>query len=403
MTQASTVQLATERPTRDELLRRAREIAAAAKAQARKTEEHRCVSAELVGMMKKAGLFRILQPKAFGGFEYGFDLLVEVAAIIAAGCPSSGWVSSIGMAHQWVISLFPLEAQKEVWKNDLDAIAFGSYAPAGKITATDSGYSITGKWAFSSGCDHAQWYILGGLLAENEQKATPVFLLVDAKVCSIEDNWHTMGLAGTGSKIVVADNVDVAKHAVVHISELLTGDGPGAKAATNPLYRVPLLAVLPLCLAAPTMGMATGALATFIESMETRVTRGAVAGGNNRMAEFATVQLRVAEATGCIDAGRLMMFRDIAETEMRAARGEKIGIDIRIRNRLNHAFCTKLFVQAVDALFLASGGNAIYSEKAIQQYWRDIHAAGVHISLNWDAVGTMYGQHALGLEPKGQF
>jgi resorcinol 4-hydroxylase (FADH2) len=28
---------------------------------------------------------------------------------------------------------------------------------------------------------------------------------------------------------------------------------------------------------------------------------------------------------------------------------------------------------------------------------------GRHISMNWDAVGTMYGQMALGLEPKGQY
>jgi alkylation response protein AidB-like acyl-CoA dehydrogenase len=402
MTRASTVQV-NEKPTREELLRRAAEVASVAKAQARITEANRRVSAELVDMMKSAELFRILQPKAFGGFEYDFDLFVKIAAVIAAGCPSSGWVASIGMAHNWLISLFPLEAQRDVWANDPDAIAYGSYAPAGTITATESGYSISGKWAFASGCDNAQWLVLGGLLPQPGQKTTPAFLLVNAKACSIEDNWHTMGLAGTGSKTVVASNVTVSKHAVVGIPDLVSGNAPGAKIASNPLYHIPLLAVLPLCLSAPVMGMADGAFATFIESMQTRVTRGAVAGGNNRMAEFATVQLRIAEAAGCIDAGRLLMMRDIAETEQMAARGESIGVDIRIRNRLNHAFCTKLFVQAVDALFLASGGNAIYSEKPIQQYWRDIHAAGVHISLNWDAVGTMYGQHILGLEPKGQF
>ena len=131
--------------------------------------------------------------------------------------------------------------------------------------------------------------------------------------------------------------------------------------------------------------------------------RGAVAGANSRMAEFATVQLRIAEASGCIDAGRQLILRDIAEVEQRADRGGKFDVNLRIRNRLDHAFCTKLFVQAVDALFLASGGNAIYLDQPIQRYWRDIHAAGVHISLNWDAVGTMYGQHVLGLEPKGQY
>jgi alkylation response protein AidB-like acyl-CoA dehydrogenase len=184
---------------------------------------------------------------------------------------------------------------------------------------------------------------------------------------------------------------------------LVSGQAPGSKLTSNSLYKIPLLAVLPLCLAAPALGMATGALSSFVDNVQGRVTRGAVAGSNNRMAEFATVQLRVAEASGCIDAGRLLMFRDIAEAEESATKGLPIDVDMRIRNRLDHSFCTKLFVQAVDALFLASGGNAIYLDKPIQQYWRDIHAAGVHISLNWDAVGTMFGQHTLGLEPKGQF
>jgi hypothetical protein len=35
--------------------------------------------------------------------------------------------------------------------------------------------------------------------------------------------------------------------------------------------------------------------------------------------------------------------------------------------------------------------------------WRDAHAAATHVSLNWDAVSTMYGQYVLGLEPKGQY
>jgi alkylation response protein AidB-like acyl-CoA dehydrogenase len=98
-----------------------------------------------------------------------------------------------------------------------------------------------------------------------------------------------------------------------------------------------------------------------------------------------------------------LIFRDIEEAVKCVESGHPISVDMRIRNRLDHAFCAKLFTQAVDALFLASGGNAIYTDKAIQRYWRDIHAADVHISLNWDAVGTMFGQHKLGLEPKGQF
>lgn len=390
-------------PTPDELLRRARKIAEIARERGTQTENDRRVSADMIEMMRNNDLFRILQPAEFGGFEYGFDLFVDIGATIAEGCASTGWVCSIGMVHQWLISLFPIEAQQDVWAKNPGAIAYGSYAPAGQAVIADDGFRLSGKWSFASGCDNAQWFLLGGLIDKPEGGKEAVFYLVDAAQCSIDDTWFTMGLAGTGSKTVVVDNVFVPSHRVVRTAELTAGTSPGALRSKNPLYKVSLLALLPLCLVAPTLGMAQGALKSFLHTLQTRVTRGAVAGANNRMAEFATVQLRVAEATASIDAGRLLIYRDIAETLRCAEEGGAITVDMRIRNRLDHAFCAKLFTQAVDALFMASGGNAIYSDKEIQRSWRDIHAANVHISLNWDAVGTMHGQHALGLEPKGQY
>jgi NAD(P)-dependent dehydrogenase (short-subunit alcohol dehydrogenase family) len=41
--------------------------------------------------------------------------------------------------------------------------------------------------------------------------------------------------------------------------------------------------------------------------------------------------------------------------------------------------------------------------QARRDHRRDANAVGRHISMNWDAVGTMYGQMALGLEPRGQY
>ena len=76
---------------------------------------------------------------------------------------------------------------------------------------------------------------------------------------------------------------------------------------------------------------------------------------------------------------------------------------MRLRNRRDQAFCVKLLVQAIDLLFLAAGGQGLFLDHPLQRFWRDAHAAGSHISLNWDAAGSMYGQYMLGLEPKGQY
>lgn len=390
------------RPEVADLLRRAAKIAKVARECALETEKARRVSADLVAMMRDADLFKILQPRAFGGYELGYDVFAETVATIASGDGSTGWVYSLGAVHQWLIACYPAEAQHDVWGKDPGAIAAVSYAPTGKAVPVPGGYCVSGRWSFASGCDNAKWGILGGMIPL-EGGAKPGFFLVPRADYTIDDDWFTMGLAGTGSKTVAVQDAFVPSYRTATFADLLTGQGPGTKTNTNPLYRQPMLAVVPQCLLAPVLGMARGALQSFIEQVSGRSTRGAVAGGNNRMTEFATVQMRVAEATASIDAAQLMIQRDLKETSEIVSCGQQVDIATRMRNRLTHTFATRLLVQAVDAVFLAAGGSALGLKHPVQRFWRDIHAASSHISLNWDAVSTMYGQHVFGLEPKGQY
>jgi alkylation response protein AidB-like acyl-CoA dehydrogenase len=391
------------KPSREELVARALKLGVRARECAAETEKNRRVSAELVAEMRAADLFRILQPARFGGYEYGYDTFVNAVAAIGAGDGSTGWVYSLGAVHQWLIGCFSPQAQHDVWDNDPDAISAVSYAPTGTAERVPGGYRIKGRWSFASGVDNVQWVIIAGLLEKPEGGKAPGFFLVPKQDYTIDDDWFTMGLAGTGSKTVVADGAFVPDHRTALFSDLLTGNAPGAAYNPNPLYRQPFLAVVPTCLVSPQIGMARGALQVFVDQVRERKTRGAVAGGGNSMADFATVQMRVAEAAGCLDAAETVIHRDLAETAAIAARGEKFSVDLRLRNRRSHAFAVRLLVQGVDALFTAAGGSSLTTKHPLQRFWRDIHAASTHISVNWDAVGSMYGQHVFGLEPKGQY
>jgi alkylation response protein AidB-like acyl-CoA dehydrogenase len=305
--------------------------------------------------------------------------------------------------HQWLVALFPKQAQDEYFA-DPDVVAAGSYAPVGKAVAVDGGYHLSGNWSFTSGCDHAQWLVLGAMIPPKDGvPPRPAFFLLPRKDVTFDDNWYTMGLAGTGSKNTVANDAFVPTHRVVPVPDLLAGTAPGASVHDDPLYRQSMLATIPFTLVAPILGVAEGALADFVDMVKVRTTRGAVAGGNNRMADYATIQSRVAEATGSIDAARLMIFDSLAKAAAAANEGRPGDLDMRLRGRLSQSFCMRLLVQAVDALFLASGGQGIFTNKPIQRAWRDAHAGAVHVSMNWDAVSTMYGQYALGLDPKGQY
>lgn len=393
---------AAQKPPVSELIERAREIGALARERALETEKQRHVSANLVGRMRDAQLFRVMQPARFGGFEYGYEVFVELVAAVAAGDGSTGWVYSLGAVHPWLIACYPEEAQQEVWTQDRDAIAAVSYAPTGKATAEKGGYRLSGRFSFASGVDNANWGILGGMIPL-EGGAKPGFFLIPRTQFTIDDDWFSMGLAGTGSKTIVVDDRFVPAYRTVTFADMLTGSGPGTATNPNPLYRQPMLAVVPHCLVAPALGMARGALEAFRQQAMNRTTRGAVAGGNNKMTEFTTVQMRFAEATASIDAAGLMIHRDIAETFATVAAGKSADVALRMRNRLTHSFATKLLTQAVDALFLAGGGQALGTQHPLQRFWRDIHAASSHISLNWDSVSAMYGQHVFGLEPRGQY
>ena len=272
--------------------------------------------------------------------------------------------------------------------------------------AVDGGYLVTGKWHFASNVDNSQWALLGVQFpaAEKGAPSDAGFLLVPCDAYAIEDNWHVAGQSGTGSKTVVVENPTfVPGHRKVTFAQLSSNSPPGSQVNPSSIYRIPFLSAVPVCLVSPLLGTAQGAVEAFIELCGNRVTRGAVAGGGNRLSQFFPVQSRLAEASAAVDAARLLLYRDTAEVERIAASGSAIDVETRIRNRRDHAYAARLSHNAVEALFASVGGNGLALDQPVQRMWRDANAIARHISLNWDAVSSMVGQYLLGLEPKGQY
>jgi alkylation response protein AidB-like acyl-CoA dehydrogenase len=164
-----------------------------------------------------------------------------------------------------------------------------------------------------------------------------------------------------------------------------------------------MLCNIPSCLASVAVGTATGALEDYLKATNKRVTRGAVAGSNNRMAEFPTIQLRVAEAAASADAAREILLRDLRDRAIAVRANRPVSIEDRIVSRRGQAFAVALAIRASEALNASTGGQGLDLANPVQRAWRDANAVGRHISMNWDAVGTMYGQLALGLAPQGQY
>lgn len=393
------------RPTPAALLSAMRSVLPEIKTRAAETERLGRIPAENLRALRKAGLYRIVKPSKFGGYEYDFDMLVELVMELGKACASTAWVYGLYSAHQWLLASFGEKVQREVWDGDTDPAVCGSYAPAGKATTAAGGYVLNGRWSFASGCDGAQWAVCASVLPADEAGHTPgpAFFLVPASDYVIDGDWDVVGLAGTGSKTLVLENVFVPAHRLLAFSDTMSGRTPGSKIHGNPGFRIPMLSNIPSCLAAAGVGTAIGALADYVEATGKRITRGAVAGANNRMAEFPTIQLRVADAAASTDAAREILLRDVRARALTIRSGEAITTDDRILSRRGQAFAVSLAIRAAEALNASTGGYGLSMSNPVQRAWRDANAVGRHISLNWDAVGTMSGQMALGLEPKGQY
>lgn len=385
------------------LVQQAAQLAPAFRTRAWETERLRQVPKQSIADLTGLNLFGMLRPKCFGGYECDFGTFIDVVVGISAACASTGWVLSLSSICQWVLALFPQQAQEEVWAENPVANLQAGLAPSAVALEIPQAFRISGTWNFVSGCDHADWIFLGALLPSAAGQPVPGFLLLPREELRIDDNWHTVGLCGTGSKNVVVENAIVPKHRAVSFPALSSGAAPGTAINRNPIYKIPLMAIIPLAIATPALGIAIDALQDFVGTARERTTKGAVAGAGSKMAEFPAIQTRVAEASGLIDAAQLLLKRDVDDVMTVLAAGSPIDVSHRIRNRRDHALAVKFCVQAVNELYSSTGANGLFLDGRLQRAWRDVNSIAKHIGVNWDALSTMYGQHALGLEPKGQY
>ncbi|WP_158882866.1 3-hydroxy-9,10-secoandrosta-1,3,5(10)-triene-9,17-dione monooxygenase oxygenase subunit [Amycolatopsis anabasis] len=362
---------------------------------AQDTEDARRIPDESIKSLQEVGFFRLLQPKRYGGYEADPVTFYSAVKLIASACGSTGWVASILGVHPWHLALFDAQAQEDVWSEGLDTRISSSYAPMGKAQIVDGGYRLTGRWSFSSGCDHATWVLLGGPAFDAEGKPVDFCTyLLPISDYTIEDVWDTVGLRGTGSNDVIVNDVFIPKHRALSFMATSKCKTPGQEVNPGPLYRLPYGSVHPSTITAPIIGMAQGAYDAHVEYQGKRV-RAAYAGEQSKEDPFAKV--RIAEAASEIDAAWLQLTHNIDELYQLARKGEKLPFATRLRVRRDQVRGTERAIAAIDRLFENSGGRALKAGTPIQRFWRDAHAGRVHAANDPERAYTMFGTGAFGL------
>lgn len=379
----------------NETLEAVRELLPAIEERAGSADEKRVIPAETMAELTEAGVFRMLQPERFGGAEGNPVRFYEAVREISAACGSTGWVLAVLGVHPWQLALFTEEAQRDVWGENPDVLLCSSYAPVGRLTPAKGGYRLSGHWSFSSGCEHASWALLGAVRTDAEGKPVDFLtVLVPREEYRIVDVWDVVGLRGTGSNDIVADDTFVPEHRVMRNYDQARLRGPGQRVNTGPLYRMPFGAVFTSTVAAPVVGMVDGCLQRYLTAMRDRV-RLSLGGG--RFAEDQFAQVSVARAASEIDAAMLQADRNIAELYEHTTQGTEIPMQLRLRTRRDQVRATERAVQAIDLLFKTAGGKSLHHGNEIERAWRDAHAGSVHVANDADRALAMYGKGVFGL------
>jgi 3-hydroxy-9,10-secoandrosta-1,3,5(10)-triene-9,17-dione monooxygenase len=373
------------------------ELLSVLRERAQEAEDARSVPAESVKALTEAGFFRLLQPARFGGIEADPVTFYQAVRMIASACGSTGWVASVIGVHAWQLALFPPAAQDEVWGDDPATRMSSSYAPTGRAQITDGGYKLTGRWSFSSGCAHATWVLLGGIVTDADKNPVDfkTFLLPISDY-QIDDVWDTVGLRGTGSNDIVVDGAFVPEHRSLSFADVTKCVCPGQEVNPAPLYKVPFGSVFSCTITTPIIGMATGAYDAHVAYQRGRVSTAYL---GQKTAEDAFAQVRVAGAAAEIDAAWLALEHNMTELIGRARAGESIPMPLRLRIRRDQVLGTERSVAAVDMLFENSGGRALRNGTAIQRFWRDVHAGRAHAINDPERALSMFGRGEFGLPP----
>ena len=353
-------------------------------------EKERRVPAESVASLRKAGLFRAFVPRAYGGDERTLAEVLDAATDLAAGCPSTAWVGALFAMHNLAACWLEKRGQDEIFADGPDALVASAVAPTGALVPTDGGFTLTGKWAFASGVEHASWIMLGANVkteASNEP-AEYAFTFVRAADVTIVDDWHVTGLRATGSKSLELKGVFVPHHRVVLVRTVHEGTAPGFAIHKQPFYKLPWYPVFICAFPAVGLGTALAMLEGFREHTKSRIDSFSGVAFQTTAGPAA----RMAEAAAKIDAARLVFRRDVAALDRSAKEGRPLAPGEFERIMYDAPFVMDACSRAVLELYRGSGGRSVYESNPLQRHFRDIHAMTQHIAMDLDRAGEAYGR-----------
>jgi 3-hydroxy-9,10-secoandrosta-1,3,5(10)-triene-9,17-dione monooxygenase len=369
------------------------------------TEERAQYSEELHEAFTEAGFYRLLQPRRYGGLEVDIPTFYRVMMSISRGCPSTGWMLTLGAGHALQIgSYYPEEAQEEIF-GDGHFVSPASFAFQDALAKpVPGGYRVHGTWHFCSGAPYSTHHVG---LAPTGEEGRVVVVVVPRKDFLVLDNWGDLiGLKGSGShSIAVEDALIPASHAIP-IEEFL-GVGvestPGYELHGNPMYGGAFIAFAMGELNSVQVGNAQAAVDEFERLVTGRKVMGVgVDAGGRLRSEDVDYQRCLGLGLAYTDAAYSIMERCgelYHEYAGRAMDGvDPFGDEKAYRMYGQYMTAHKLSWEAGETVFRAASTSGARDGARMQRYFRDLCAFRTNGLHQLDFKAPAIAQARLGLE-----
>jgi alkylation response protein AidB-like acyl-CoA dehydrogenase len=346
-------------------------------ARAAAIERARRVPADLLDALDAAGCLRVLLPASHGGLGADLARAMREFEALARADGSTGWTVMIAATCWCDLIGLPRPSFDALFAGRSRVIMAGVFNPSGAITRDGSGYRVTGRWSFASGCEHADWLFGNCIEANVDGQPRMRMAVFSPDQVQIEDTWSVCGLSGTGSHHFRADG------AFVPAQRTLMPDGD-APCLDEPIARVPVPALLSLSIGAVAIGIAQAALddITALAAHKTPLLADGTLAGN------AHFQFELARADTQVCAARALLQQHAASLWAAAAAGSPLALQQRARVRATAVWATRIAADAVTTAYRAGGGSALYAQSPLQRRLRDVHAVTQHFLVRPDTLTT---------------
>ena len=385
-------------PSPAEVLERTRALIPKLAARAPEGERLRRLPDETIADMQSAGVFRVLQPKRWGGYEMDIHTYFDVQMALGEGDMSTAWVYGVVGVHPWLVALYDDRAAKDIWGADDSTLTCSSLMPVGAATSVEGGFKLSGRWRYSSGSDHTQWAFLGGSPPGGTMEERRIFL-VPRSDFEIVDVWHVSGLKATGSQDIVVKDAFVPSYRTVTFADNFCGVAPGHAINTSPLYRLPFGQVFFRGVSTGAIGALQGMLDAYLDYGKKRIGRTS----GLPASEEAIVQLTCAEVAVAIDEMKTILHRNFRELERYAAKGEMPPLKQRVEYKFHNAVVAERCSLLAARLFKAAGTAGIAADLPFGRILSDITVGRQHISNQFEQAGKSYGAFLFGIENNKDF